>query len=388
VTTLGSSTLISHCALRPDSYCEAIAGSLKASKAPSPYHTLPFLNQLKELSERLSGTSQDASANSWISKVASKPTLDGLGSWFEGRLNKFVAGEGGDDLSAAGIASAASAAASRQPSQAGDKSTAVGPFSHFSAVASTPSSARSSLDRARSSANISSSYSQNYPGPVPPVPQRSGSAMASRPNETSSPIPPPDRSYSALDFTRSQHLPPAPSASYPSSANPSRTSFDRYESYDAASNASTPYGQPNPSDTYVDSSTASQSNDGPWWGGGAGASATTLAETQTRESYEQPRQQRQPSLWGSTYEGGGETVDLQSPQLSNDPKPAYGGGRERDEEEDEDLGFGNSKTPKPAASRTNSGVDDSKSSKEDKEEKPKGSSTIFHSFCPRVSLTD
>lgn len=93
---------------------------------PSACHTLTFVNQLRELSERISGTGAVDKSGSWISRTVAKPSLDGLGSWFEGRITKFVAGEGGEDPS--------STPAAPVP----DASQQVGPFSHYAPVVSTP----------------------------------------------------------------------------------------------------------------------------------------------------------------------------------------------------------------------------------------------------------
>jgi hypothetical protein len=109
-------------------YCEAIAASLKATKVPSPSHTLAFVNQLRELSERISGTGAVDKTGSWISRTVAKPSLDGLGSWFEGRITKFVAGEGEDSTSAPSVA-------------APDASQQVGPFSHYAPVSAWSSDA-------------------------------------------------------------------------------------------------------------------------------------------------------------------------------------------------------------------------------------------------------
>lgn len=102
--------------------------SLKATKIPSPSHTLTFVNHLRELSERISGTGAVDKSGSWISRTVAKPTLDGLGSWFEGRITKFVAGEGEESASAPPVA-------------APDPSQQVGPFSHYAPVSAWSSDA-------------------------------------------------------------------------------------------------------------------------------------------------------------------------------------------------------------------------------------------------------
>lgn len=83
---------------------------------------------MRELSERISGTGAVDKTGSWISRTVAKPSLDGLGSWFEGRITKFVAGEGDDTASAPPVA-------------VPDASQQVGPFSHYAPVSAWSSDA-------------------------------------------------------------------------------------------------------------------------------------------------------------------------------------------------------------------------------------------------------
>lgn len=74
--------------------------------------------------ERLTGSpSVEPAKNLSARKATAKPGLDKLGSWLEGRLTKFIAG---DDEAPAAVAKPIPATK--------DKSAPVGPFSHFASI--------------------------------------------------------------------------------------------------------------------------------------------------------------------------------------------------------------------------------------------------------------
>lgn len=162
--------------------------------------------------------------------------------------------------------------------------------------------------------------------------------MAMRPNETFSPVPPPDRSYSALDFTRTQpsHAP-----------EPASEEQDSYEPYSSTSHNQAP--SP-PDATLTGNASISNANEGAWWG----TDATSTSVTDSA--------QQQP-LWGSSYD----SVDLQNRDDSQDSRSAWGARDEVDEDE-EDLGFGNSKTPKANPSRNATTAEDSNDTHTKKED--------------------
>ncbi|KAG0707731.1 hypothetical protein DFH29DRAFT_994755 [Suillus ampliporus] len=66
-------------------------------------------------------------SGSWIGGKVNKPSLDSIGSWLEGRLTKFIAGEGDEP--------------SPQPAPPKSQVSSLGPFSHFSEISSTTTSA-------------------------------------------------------------------------------------------------------------------------------------------------------------------------------------------------------------------------------------------------------
>lgn len=106
---------------------------------------------LEDLSERLTGT---PSANP-ARLIGGRKTKAGLGSWIEGRLTKFIAGE--EDTSAP---------AKPIPAAAKDPGAPVGPFSHFSTISPAasggPSRNVSTGDFAGN--DVSSSSSSTYEG--------------------------------------------------------------------------------------------------------------------------------------------------------------------------------------------------------------------------------
>lgn len=99
-----------------------------------------LLNSLGDLLERITGDPSTAPANVIGGRKAAKPGLDKLGSWIEGRLTKFIAGEEDGDVQAKPLPPRKDAAGS-----------AIGPFSHFSTISPAPSN---SVTRATSSADF------------------------------------------------------------------------------------------------------------------------------------------------------------------------------------------------------------------------------------------
>lgn len=92
-----------------------------------------LLNSLEDLQERLTGEPSTKPANLFgARKQGSKPGVNKLGSWIEGRLTKFIAGEEEDE----GHIKAAPPAKAKGQDPA---SAPVGPFSHFSTISPGPS---------------------------------------------------------------------------------------------------------------------------------------------------------------------------------------------------------------------------------------------------------
>lgn len=99
---------------------------------------------LEDLNERLTGTPSINPAKLLSGNRKAKPGLDKIGSWLEGRLTKFIAGEEDGPAKAKPIP-----AASKDASASGG---IVGPFSHFSTISP---AASGSLSRQPSVADFS-----------------------------------------------------------------------------------------------------------------------------------------------------------------------------------------------------------------------------------------
>lgn len=299
-------------------YCEAISTTTRVFNRPSPFFTPCFVEQCKELSDRLSGVPQLDSSGSWISKKVAKPSLDSFGTWISGGLTKLIAGDG-EELTS-------------PPSEIGPKAES-GAFSHYSAI---------------SSANTSQTPSPNasviglptQPG-IPP-PRRSGSAMSQRPGSAAAlrngMHHPTDRAASAIDYLRPplNKTPAVPPQSF--SASAATTTFYQADvGYRAGSEAN------KMASVEEDSNGATYS---PWWGDSPDESS---GATPTAASF---YQLNEPVASNGEESGSGfiSLMDTFSPM----PSPAPGASssfrstpqRVEDEEEEEDLGFGNSKKAK------------------------------------------
>ncbi|KDR81637.1 hypothetical protein GALMADRAFT_152477 [Galerina marginata CBS 339.88] len=152
-------------------YCEAIAASLTHG---SPYTNVALLEQLQGLQQRLSGVFHGDKSASWIGGKLSKPSLDTIGGWLEGRFTKLVTGDSDSPTPTA------------ENSRSTDQPFA-GPFAHYSTISSTTPSARSSPQPP--SANL----------PSFPPPQRTTSAMATSTPYSQVQI---ERSSSAMEYMR------------------------------------------------------------------------------------------------------------------------------------------------------------------------------------------
>ncbi|KAG6900882.1 hypothetical protein C0993_010000 [Termitomyces sp. T159_Od127] len=171
-------------------YCDAITAAIGRG---SPYATSVLLEQLKGLNDRISGVTH-VDKSFWTGGKLGKPSLDSIGGWLEGRFTKLVTGDADlDNTPEEDVIKA-------------DEGGFIGPFSHYSTISSTTSSARSSPQPSFTNLNAL-------------APVRSGSAMGQSISRTNPQI---DRASSAIDYTRPKPMPPAPRVA---SANPSTTSF-------------------------------------------------------------------------------------------------------------------------------------------------------------------
>lgn len=112
-------------------YCTAVESASKIGKNGPTLLSRSFLNSLEDLQERLTGEPSTKPANLIGGrKQGGKPGVNKLGSWIEGRLSKFIAGE--EDTE--GPIKAAPPVKGKEASGA-----QVGPFSHFSTISPGPS---------------------------------------------------------------------------------------------------------------------------------------------------------------------------------------------------------------------------------------------------------
>jgi hypothetical protein len=261
------------------------------------------LDHLKGFSDRIVGVAQVDKSGSWMGAKLSKPSLDTIGGWLEGRFTKLVTGD------------AETPTAGDDDGRAEDRSFS-GPFSHYSTISSATPSARSSPQP--SLVNV-----------LPPA--RSGSAMA-----PSTYHPPIDRASSAMDYTK----PKASPTPRVSSANPATTAFAYPTSFgQSLSNLGTPNVYNNSVDLVTprpaEHGDDNIKKDGSWWG----SSAYDENPTPTASTF--------LPVDGNKLASSNGFISL----MDNDPysPPPHSPSRAAPaastalDDDDEDLGFGNSK---------------------------------------------
>jgi hypothetical protein len=288
-------------------YCEAITAAIGRS---SPYFTPTLLDHLKGLSDRITGVAHVDKLGSWMGAKLSKPSLDTIGGWLEGRFTKLVTGDADTPI------------LGDEDSKAEDRNFA-GPFSHYSTISSAAPSARSSPQ-------------PSLVNGLPPA--RSGSAMAS-----STYHPQIDSASSAMDYAKPQ-VSPAPRVS---SANPAATTFSNSTTFGQSfSNLGLPNGYstsddmitPRPAEHEHDDENANQAVN--WWGSSAYDENSTT-QTPTASTFLRVDGNALPSSNGF--------ISL----MDNDPYSPAKAVPEVSQalDDDEDLGFGNSKRDKSKDSK-------------------------------------
>ncbi|KAG5342761.1 hypothetical protein C0989_008711 [Termitomyces sp. Mn162] len=291
-------------------YCDAITAAIGRG---SPYATPVLLEQLKGLNDRISGVTH-VDKSFWTGTKLGKPSLDSIGGWLEGRFTKLVTGDGDLDNTP------------EQDVNKPDEGGFIGPFTHYSTISSTTSSARSSPQPSMTNLNV-----------LPPA--RSGSTMAQSVVRANPQI---DRASSAIDYTRPKPTPPAPRVA---SANASTTSFTPYGQSFGGQRSSNGY---SPSDNLVTSrpSLVPEEDEGAaqeaaWWAGTAYAESSATA-TPTVRTFMRVDEGAIPASQSSegfitlmdsaSYSIAPQTSSSQSSmQTSTNP-----------DGDEEDLGFGNS----------------------------------------------
>ena len=332
-------------------YCEAITSCINRG---APVLNITFVEQLKNLSDRLTAAPQLDKSGSWIGGKVAKPSLDSIGNWLEGRFTKFIAGED----------------SSPRPEESKGmehrQQSFSGPFANYSSISSATTSAYPSPHQSVMD------LTEVLPAPAPPF--RTGSAMAVNrpPSRSHLQI---NRASSAMDHVRPfQQQRRGPPIARVASAN--AVAFA-----DAASNgqARSPYGYRN---GYAPAAAFDQSKDsnshgnvfstggskpqrsGSWWG----ASESDVS-TPTASSFDH-MDEHPPS---STSTSGFISL-MDDPMLSMTPTVTRSPGspmphttRNDFEDEDDDLGLGNSSRKKVEASENG----DANVEGDRQEEKPK-----------------
>ncbi|KAF8964701.1 Sec23-binding domain of Sec16-domain-containing protein [Flammula alnicola] len=289
-------------------YCDAITASLSHT---SPYTNLALLEQLQGLQQRLSGVFPGDKSGSWIGGKLTKPSLDSIGGWLEGRFTKLVTGESD----------------SATPTNDNPKSSDQpfnGPFAHYSTISSNTPSARSSPQPPSASLNV---------GP----PQRTTSAMATATPYSQQVVA--ERSSSAMGYMRQR----------PAVQTHTATSNS------ISSSQSSPVGfgfndQPPSEDPYAPKSRSASNDDletpiqtiqtASWWGSSTeanGSNNTPTAATFMRVD---------ESSIQATSDGFISLMDNNSFSIGPVRQQQQSSSMQADFVDDDDLGLGNSK-PQP-----------------------------------------
>ncbi|KAK2466902.1 hypothetical protein APHAL10511_001160 [Amanita phalloides] len=310
-------------------YCEAITAPLGR---PSPYFTPVLVEQLKGLIDRISGTSHVDKTSSWMGSKISKPSLDSIGGWLEGRIAKFVTGD-------------VDSPTQTQDTRRMEERTFSGPFSTISSA--TPS--------ARSSPQPTSMDVTAIPPP------RSGSAMAFSSQTTHVPV---DRASSALDYYK-PHVTSAPRVA---SASAAVASFSHLPIP-----LSDPNGQPQidsatePSTPKVTNDEINQNHEPAWWGGSNSFDySDNFTKTPTAASFVRV----EDYAVKTTSEGFISLMDAPtfSSTLSNTASETLSRPPLPEGEDLEDLGFGNNKEKK--ISRNDSATEPVQSAEPERKPEP------------------
>ncbi|KAF8590610.1 hypothetical protein K439DRAFT_1611986 [Ramaria rubella] len=276
-------------------YCEAIGSTIRASNRGSQFYTPTFIGELKNLSDRLTAAPQMDKTASWISRKMTKPSLDTIGSWLEGRFSKLIVGEGEDNPEPP----------LNEPPQ--PPKPGYGPFSHYSTISST-------------SASATPSRSSTPNATIPTTNMGFGTAHTQI-----------DRASSAMDHLRpeAQRTSPVPRVA---SASATTTTFA--QGYNTMSR----YRQ-DMRDAESEGASESGGQDVTWWGSsshdGSGPTPTAATFHKIDEA-----------------DTGSNFVSLMN-EYSPGPTPIATSSHSRtqkdDVEDEEDLGFGNSSSKSKSA---------------------------------------
>lgn len=323
-------------------YCDAITASISR---PSHLLTPTFIEQLRLLVDRISGTSQSDKANSWVGGKIAKPSLDSIGGWLENRFTKLVTGDGEDE-------------SDKKKNGNAEQKPFDGPFAQYSTISNGPSARSSPAPRppyANNNTNMNQSQNPSFNSNPYAPPQRTTSAMAmSSPYQGYQSYAPVDRAASAMDHHargRSSPAPAPPVPAFPSHlsmtnvnqslskyatapSSHSRASTTASSIHETSEQASPMEDSPSSQDTPIQT----HGGGGSWWdysGDGSGG-----ASTPTASSFHQVDE----PLGGGDSGSDGFVSLMDAPSVGYTPSPGPPASRRLEDEDDmEDLGFGNSK---------------------------------------------
>lgn len=306
-----------------DRYTEAITATLRLSTRPSPYFTPTFVEQLKDIHDRLTGAPHGDKKN-FLSKAITKPSMETFNTWIAGGLTKLIEGDEPTPQPQDQQAEAKPANGAR-----------LGPFSHYSAISNAPSKSPSPAP----------SFTSAHGMPTIPPPRTASTGGYYPPANGFNPLPaapPLDRSSSAMDYTQSINRKPSPKPKVLSASAATSTFLQAHE------NGHTPYNsdQMNWSSAEDAATEGAGPETGPWWGSSNGA--TPASATPTAASFLRVNAVELPEGEGPQFISLGDSDSLFTPSVT--PSIAPSSPRFATEpssyDEDDDLGLGNSKPKK------------------------------------------
>lgn len=301
-----------------NSYIDAVLAQIRAQKTSNP--TFAALGKMAEaLSGRIAGVPVTAAAT----KKGGKPNLENLGSWFEGRLTKFIAGDEEAE------AKPAQPAATKDTAPA----AAVGPFSHYSAI----SSPNATPSLTRSSTYDPTAHQSIVPGPHT---YRSGSAASYRPRQPSQLSM--QRPTSAMSYRAQDQV---PELTRIASHITEQDGFGSRQEF-----------EPEPASETAERSTASEQDSAIQ----QGEEPTAAYQMPTwGQSYDEPAAKDEDSTDAEVTDEGSSAAFINpmqafmTPMAAGTTTPSYGPQAIPppafdDDEDDDDLGLGNSSGKKPS----------------------------------------
>lgn len=309
-----------------------------------------MLEQLKGLVDRLSGVSHSDKPNSWMAGKISKPSLDTIGGWLEGRFTKLVTGDSDSPSSP------------QEDAGRTDTQSYTGPFAHYNTISSTTSSARSSP-------------APSFVTPAYALPSRTESATSMKASYGYGI----DRSSSAMEPPRRNSPGPAPPQAL--SANAVVTSFPSIQTQLNNRNYSNGYSPESDLQTpkpphHDDNGGEANAQEVTWWGSSGYGDTGKTPTAAHFEKVEARHEGADSNGFFSPMAGQMFAIAPQSSISSRQPS-SY-------DNEDDDLGLGNSMNKRKNEAATEVDSQEAKpisSPAKEEEKKPGMSQTMYKFLC-------